>query len=201
MNKIERTKVKVKFRILKGLFWIGRIKWIQAKMNSVEGWNGFDIHLLKGSRMGLNALWPKKSCSLNCSLSAINCFEGTFQPITLTAITAVKEIYLKFWNLPWICMFLALFKKNSYELLNSANNRHNHIMMLFMAIVKLRMTLIMMMMIMMMVMMMMMMMMTCSEDVIIKLKHLNEGAVEQELGVSNSLCPVLPHPEYQWLSS
>ena len=57
-----------------------------------------------------------------------------------------------------------------------------------------------MMMMMMMVMMMMMMMMTCSKHVIIELKHLNEGAVEQELGVSNSLCSVLPHPEYQLLS-
>ena len=49
---------------------------------------------------------------------------------------------------------------------------------------------------MMLMMMMMMMMGTRSKDVIIKLKHLYEGAVEQELRVSNCLCSVLPHPEH-----
>ena len=37
-------------------------------------------------------------------------------------------------------------------------------------------------------------MITCCKDVIVKLKHLDEGAVEQELRVCNCFCPVLPHP-------
>ena len=36
---------------------------------------------------------------------------------------------------------------------------------------------------------------TCSEDVIIELQHLDEGAVEEELGVGDRICPIFPHPE------
>ena len=36
---------------------------------------------------------------------------------------------------------------------------------------------------------------TCSEDVIIELQHLDEGAVEEELRVGDRICPIFPHPE------
>ena len=36
---------------------------------------------------------------------------------------------------------------------------------------------------------------TCSKDVIIELQHLDEGAVEEELGVGDRICPIFPHPE------
>ena len=36
---------------------------------------------------------------------------------------------------------------------------------------------------------------TCSKDVIIELQHLDEGAVEEKLGVGDRICPIFPHPK------
>ena len=114
MNE-QKWKWSCGYFVKKPCFGMGRIK---LGTNCVEGWNGFDIHLLRGSRMGLNALWPKKSCSLNCPLSAINCFEGTFQPITLTAMV---EIYLKCGIFPWFCLFCPNIHMSYWAKTNASN--------------------------------------------------------------------------------
>ena len=99
-----------------------------------------------------NAPWPKKSCSLNCLLSAINCFEDTFQRQSLW-----PKVF-------WKSHFPFPASESSHHHQNQKKNKLGEKI-------------------------------TCSKDVIIELQHLDEGAVEEELGVGDRICPIFPHPE------